>query len=487
MTVGFPLSFGTGSTFRPTFTSPGVPGQDYVVGRTSTNQLRVAVTNGSPILSNLSTTSVTIGTGSKVFTINTALSSFSGSDVNNGADNITLASHANNANFMKGTVTSLVGSTLTINVTSVGGSGTFTDWECIIHLPSNCSYDGSVTGLRTGSNSTNFSIVDWDFRGMNSIFFLQNTHSTQFSQCLFDLSGYSISGTPAFMSQRSGTGDFSIDHCTFDGLNSIYPVSCFGGGLVTCQYSDCINWPVDWMDGGAVSGKKTTIQYNRVNVASTATTGGLHADCIQITSWGDTTGLDIHHNVFSIPATTPPGSGTLVNSCINIGSNSGDILAPVTINNCILSGGGYQQYFENKHNGTPAGSITVGGNVYGGGWNFGPTYSGSAAGWNFVNLTIQGIKSSSDGSTVLFFLNENISTSSVTIGTGAKTFTVTSGLTNLVPSASITIFESANTASMTGTITSYSGTTLILNISSASGSGTFSSWAVSFNSVVSYP
>lgn len=67
------------------------------------------------------------------------------------------------------------------------------------------------------------------------------------------------------------------------------------------------------------------------------------------------------------------------------------------------------------------------------------------------------------------------STTSNTIGTGAQTFTVSAGQQYAV-NGKITFTSGAN--SETGTITSYTGTTLVVNITSIVGSGTFTSWVV---------
>ena len=93
-------------------------------------------------------------------------------------------------------------------------------------------------------------------------------------------------------------------------------------------------------------------------------------------------------------------------------------------------------------------------------------------------------------------LNSGLSSTSVTsnvIGTGAKTFTVGTGL-QFVAGNAVTVYNgslgtpgTAPTNSMTGTVTSYnSGTgSLVLNIASVTGSGTFTSWNVtSFNSII---
>jgi len=67
------------------------------------------------------------------------------------------------------------------------------------------------------------------------------------------------------------------------------------------------------------------------------------------------------------------------------------------------------------------------------------------------------------------------STSSVSVGTGSKTFTVASGL-GFTAGGGV-IISGAN-VQMNGTVTSYSGTSLVVNITSTYGSGTKTSWNI---------
>lgn len=76
-------------------------------------------------LTDTSTTSLAIGTGAKVFTVSAAKAFAAGQF-------ISAASAANNANYMHGQVTSYTGTTLTVNVTDTGGSGTKADWQISI-------------------------------------------------------------------------------------------------------------------------------------------------------------------------------------------------------------------------------------------------------------------------------------------------------------------------------------------------------------------
>ena len=72
-----------------------------------------------------SSTSIAIATGSKTFTV----PSMTSAPIVYAGQTLEVRSRANPANKMIGTVTGAAGTSLTINVTSVGGSGTFSDWS----------------------------------------------------------------------------------------------------------------------------------------------------------------------------------------------------------------------------------------------------------------------------------------------------------------------------------------------------------------------
>lgn len=69
------------------------------------------------------------------------------------------------------------------------------------------------------------------------------------------------------------------------------------------------------------------------------------------------------------------------------------------------------------------------------------------------------------------------STTSLTIGTGAQTLTVSAGK-QFVTGEFLTISHAVNQY-MQGQVTSYSGTTLVVNVLNTGGSGTFTSWVIS--------
>lgn len=76
------------------------------------------------------------------------------------------------------------------------------------------------------------------------------------------------------------------------------------------------------------------------------------------------------------------------------------------------------------------------------------------------------------------------SSSSVAIGTGSKTFTISlNSATETIPATTIVhIVDGGNSANtMRGVVTSHSGTTMVIYVTSVTGSGTISSWNLSFS------
>lgn len=76
-------------------------------------------------LSGTSTTSLLIATGAKTFTTQSGKQFIAGQFLQ-------IASNANAANYMHGTVTSYSGTSLVMNITDIGGSGTLADWNISI-------------------------------------------------------------------------------------------------------------------------------------------------------------------------------------------------------------------------------------------------------------------------------------------------------------------------------------------------------------------
>jgi hypothetical protein len=90
-----------------------------------------------------SASSYAIGTGSKAFVV----ADMTATPLVYAGQTLEVRSRANPANKMIGVVTNALGTALTINVTSVGGSGTFTDWSIM------AQYRVIVAPKATGENS----------------------------------------------------------------------------------------------------------------------------------------------------------------------------------------------------------------------------------------------------------------------------------------------------------------------------------------------
>jgi hypothetical protein len=91
-----------------------------------------------------STTSLAIGTGSKSFTTQAGYAYQAG-------NYIRASSAADGTNYMEGTITSYVGTSLVLNVTKVGGSGTKTDWT--FSLSGTPGATGAGTGDMLAANN----------------------------------------------------------------------------------------------------------------------------------------------------------------------------------------------------------------------------------------------------------------------------------------------------------------------------------------------
>lgn len=97
-----------------------------------------------------STTSLLIGTGSKTYTTQSGLSITPG-------QYLITSSMANSANYMYGVITSYTGTTLVLNISSVGGSGTFADWSISLSGPPGAAGSVATSGSPTTGNLAKFS------------------------------------------------------------------------------------------------------------------------------------------------------------------------------------------------------------------------------------------------------------------------------------------------------------------------------------------
>lgn len=136
----------------------------------SENNAATSATAASDQLEGTSVTPLTIGTGTKVFI--TQANKFFEAGVS-----LKITSNANPTNFMFGDVTSYSGTTLTMNITVIGGSGTFSDWT--IRLSGLEGPEGStvfanqllhIQDQKTFNNSGgSFIAGDYETRDLNTV------------------------------------------------------------------------------------------------------------------------------------------------------------------------------------------------------------------------------------------------------------------------------------------------------------------------------
>lgn len=107
---------------------------------------------GDPLAKGTSTTSLAIGTGSKVFTTQASKGFIAGQPV-------IISSAANRANWMWGAVASYASTTLTVTVSLTGGSGTLADWDIVIANPPGTAKVTDFTSSGTWTRSAGCTAV----------------------------------------------------------------------------------------------------------------------------------------------------------------------------------------------------------------------------------------------------------------------------------------------------------------------------------------
>lgn len=160
-----------------------------------------------------STTSLAIGTGSKVFTIAADKGVIAGQYV-------LITSDADPTNFMYGSITTYSGTSLTVDVTSIGGSGTLADWTItLIGIKGVKGDTGSITnidGLPTAAPALNDTAIFTDVSDSNE------TKKATFSSIL-DL--VNSSGWVPLQTQTVTTGVSSVEFTTgIDGTYKKYAI-----------------------------------------------------------------------------------------------------------------------------------------------------------------------------------------------------------------------------------------------------------------------
>lgn len=119
-------------------TQAGISTAQAVISTTQAAAAAASAATASGSLLGTSTTSNSIGTGSKTYTTQSGLALQPGSFV-------TIANSAAPANYNHGQVTGYSGTSLIVNVLDTGGTGTFTAWNISLSAPQGTSGSGSGT------------------------------------------------------------------------------------------------------------------------------------------------------------------------------------------------------------------------------------------------------------------------------------------------------------------------------------------------------
>jgi hypothetical protein len=160
----------------------------------------------------VSTTSLAIGTGSKVFTVGADLSL-------NAGQFILIVSDANAANYMWGTIASYSGTTLTVTVEAVGGSGTLNDWTMYL------TGERGATGA-TGSISDLSGVPSGTVTGADKVIFedVDDASATK-STTVTDLLALADPATWVLLSTQTASASATIDfESIIDGTYNTYVV-----------------------------------------------------------------------------------------------------------------------------------------------------------------------------------------------------------------------------------------------------------------------
>lgn len=144
----------------------GVPDAQRPTSLTDSHRYNLANQGWTSRYSGTSSTSITIGTGSKVFTTQSTLGILVGDRVRvySSATPGSLGPSITTGNIMMGTVTAYAGTSLTVNVTATNGAGTLTDWN-IVEEPENIRAWNILFGNYPNNND-----VWWQYKNSSDVF-----------------------------------------------------------------------------------------------------------------------------------------------------------------------------------------------------------------------------------------------------------------------------------------------------------------------------
>ena len=162
----------------------------------------IAAPDYAAALHGTSTTSLAIGTGAKTFTTQTGKQFAAGQYV-------IAVSDANAANYMFGAVTGYAGTSLEINVISIGGSGTFADWTINLSGARGAAgADGVLTGLTAGKAQQVDQAVAATIRAATTDFTGQSLEGTLSNSGVAIIAFHGIAGV-TYKRKCLGAGDIT--------------------------------------------------------------------------------------------------------------------------------------------------------------------------------------------------------------------------------------------------------------------------------------
>jgi hypothetical protein len=218
------------------------------------------------------------------------------------------------------------------------------------------------------------------------------------------------------MFPQSGGFEFSLSHCEIEGRNftGTLVTRCVGSdvgsptaGPSLIEYCKVTDWPSDFLSGfRGVDGHETIIRGNYIRITGAQGSEGLHPDGIQISQLHLGDGLTITGNVIDIR----PLAGSEDFSTAPIAfSNGGDFLADVTVEDNDLCGGSHSIYVDGSGSGATTGAMSVS-RLYVSDYVNGILYAGSEV---MESLTMNNIKSATNGAAMTFSYNNGVTTETV--------------------------------------------------------------------------
>jgi hypothetical protein len=186
--------------------SEGVPDTQRPTTLTASHRYNLGNQGWRSGFSLTSSSSITVGTGSKTFTTNLASTV---TPIVNGT-NLKIYSTANHTNNMTGVVTSFSGTTLVVNVTAASGAGTLTDWNIVTNPDDILTWNDALSNFPSNAD------IWWRFKNSSDVFDPSTT-----------LNNISITNSPAPKGHYI-VDAFSINRSTVSGISGLTTVSTSG-------------------------------------------------------------------------------------------------------------------------------------------------------------------------------------------------------------------------------------------------------------------